>query len=298
VDVSNHLTWSMEGMDYDINKAVYLSFEELPSHLKQCFLFCSLFPKDESITRVISQLWIAEGYIHNKLSSKPPEDLAFEYYKELISRNLLEPVEEYYDQSAFTMHDVVRSFAQYITKDEAVLITEGQDVRRTIGTSKLRHLSVSSRPVEGNALQNQSLLRTLLLFGSATVELEDLLKNLSGLRILYLDGGNLVELRDFICHLKHLRYLCLSPTCISTIPQGIGDLKFLRVLDLVGCTNISQLPNSILKLRKLMSLDFRDTALTSVPRGFGKLEDLAWLLGFPTHSDGSIDVWCSETNMA
>jgi len=115
VDVSNHLTWSMEGMDYDINKAVYLSYEELPSHLKQCFLFCSLFPKDESITRgVISQLWIAEGYIHNKLSSKPPEDLAFEYYKELISRNLLEPVEEYYDQSAFTMHDVVRSFAQYI----------------------------------------------------------------------------------------------------------------------------------------------------------------------------------------
>ncbi|KAG2536056.1 hypothetical protein PVAP13_9NG153846 [Panicum virgatum] len=42
-----------------------------------------------------------------------------------------------------------------------------------------------------------------------------------------------------------------------------------------------------------MSLDFRDTALTSVPRGFGKLEDLAWLLRFPTHSDGSIDVWCS-----
>ncbi|XP_039778129.1 putative disease resistance protein RGA3 [Panicum virgatum] len=216
VDVSNHVTWSMEGMDDDINKAVYLSYEELPSHLKQCFLFCSLFPKDELIrSGVISQLWIAEGYIQNKLSSKPPEDVAFEYYKELISRNLLEPVKGSYDHSACTLHDVVRSFAQYITKDETVLISEGQDIRRTIGTS------------------------------------------------------------------------------ISTIPQGIGDLKFLQALDLCGCTNITQLPNSMLKLRKQRSLNFRRTAITSVPRGFGKLEDLVFMGGFPSHSDGSADGWCS-----
>jgi Leucine-rich repeat (LRR) protein len=296
VDVSNHVTWSMEGMDDDINKAVYLSYEELPSHLKQCFLFCSLFPKDELLSfGVISQLWIAEGYTDNKLSSKLPEDLALEYYKELISRNLLEPDKRSYDQLGCTMHDVVRSFAQYITKDEAVLITEGQDVRRTIGgTSKLRHLSISRRPVEWDALKSQTSLRTLMLFRSTTtVEPKDLMNNISGLRVLYLDNENPVELPDSICRLKHLRYLCLSRTSISMIPQGIGDLKFLQALELRGCTNFSQLPNSILKLRKLRSLNFSDTAITSVPRGFGKLEDLVRLMGFPTHSGDSTDVWCS-----
>ncbi|XP_062212089.1 putative disease resistance protein RGA3 [Phragmites australis] len=216
VDVCNHFAWSIEGIDDDINKAIYLSFEELPSHLKQCFLLCSLFPKDELIRYGdIVQIWIAEGYVHNKPGSKLPEDLGFEYYKELLSRNLLEPKEGSYRQLVCTMHDVVRSFAQYITKDEVVIVSEGQNVNSTLSTP------------------------------------------------------------------------------IPAIPQDIGSLIFLQAIDLVGCSNISQLPNSILKLRKLRLLDIRGTNITSVPRGFGKLEDLVILAGFPTNSDDCTDGWCS-----
>jgi Leucine-rich repeat (LRR) protein len=144
------------------------------------------------------------------------------------------------------MHDVVRSFAHDMTKDEGLLISEWQDVNRTLTTTKLRHLSISDKAVEWDALQNQDSLKTLMLFGSTTVDLKLLWNNLSCLRVLYLDNLNLHELPDSMGHLKHLRYLCLCGTRVSKIPQSIGDIKFLEAIKLCRCTNISQLPNSIL----------------------------------------------------
>ncbi|CAL4935318.1 unnamed protein product [Urochloa decumbens] len=293
-DVSSHDTWSTAQLDEDINKAVYLSYEDLPSHLKQCFVYCSLFPKDELIRQgVIVELWMAEGHIHNKLSSKAVEDLGTEYYKELVSRNLLEPDKSSYGLSACIMHDVVRSFAQYIMKGEGVLLNEGQDANGALSIPKLRHLSITNKAVGLDTLQKQASLRTLMLFGSTTVLLKDSLNKLSCPRVLYIDEADKVEVPGSICHLRHLRYLCLCHTSISTIPQDTGDLKFLQAIDLSGCTNISQLPSSIIKLRKLRSLNFRHTSITSVPRGFRELEDLISMVGFPTHSDGSADGWCS-----
>uniref|UniRef100_A0A0A9B2J8 AAA+ ATPase domain-containing protein n=1 Tax=Arundo donax TaxID=35708 RepID=A0A0A9B2J8_ARUDO len=293
MDVYNHFAWSIAGIDDDdINKAVYLSYEELTSQLKQCFVLCSLFPKGELIrSRVMVQLWIAEGYVHTNISSKLLEDLGLEYYEELISRNLLEPDKGSYGHSACTMHDVVRSFAQYITKDEGVPLGEGQNVKSTVSTSKLRHLSISN-DVEWDDWQKQISLRTLMIFGSLVV-LKDQWSNLSCLRVLLLHNVNLVELSDSICHLKHLRYLGFRSTSVSTLPQGIGELKFLQAIDLAHCANFSQLPNSMLKLQKLRSLNVRRTAITSVPRGLGKLEDLVEMVGFPTHSDDSADGYCS-----
>lgn len=293
-DICNY-TWPAEGIDRDIDRAVYLSYEDLPSHLKQCFLYCSLFPKDELIRLGdIVRLWIAQGYIQDKITSKTLEDLGEDYYKELLSRNLLDPDKRSYGQTACTMHDVIRSCAQSIIKDEGVLISGSQDVSRTlISTTKLRHLSISNKTVMIDTLQKQVSLRTLMLFGSTMVELKDLLSHLSCLRVLSLDNVNLVELPDSICHLKHLRNLCLSGTSISTIPRDIGDLKFLEDIDLFGCRNVSRLPNSILKLQKLNSLNLIGTTITSIPCGFHKLKDLVNLCGFPTDSNDSTDGWCS-----
>ncbi|KAJ1294110.1 hypothetical protein BS78_01G121000 [Paspalum vaginatum] len=197
-------------------------------------------------------------------------------------------------QSRFSMHDVVRSCAQNIMKDEGLLLSEGQDVTRTLGTAKLRHLSISNKAPWLDILQKQASLRTLILFGSTTLELnKDLLSNLSCLRVLYLYNVNLVELTESISQLKHLRCLVICGASISTVPRGIGYLRFLQTIDLPGCTNISRLPDNILKLRRLRSLNLRGTAITSVPRGFRKLEDLVNMVGFRTHSEHSVDGWCS-----
>ena len=43
--------WSMSNLPSEITSAIYLSYEELPQHLKQCFIYCALYPEDSVIYR-------------------------------------------------------------------------------------------------------------------------------------------------------------------------------------------------------------------------------------------------------
>ena len=292
MDILDHSAWSL--MSDDLNNAVFLSYEELSPPLKQCFLQCSLIPKSKVIRRrAIVQMWIAEGFVRDDTGSQLPEDLGIEYYKELISRNLLEYDTQIVDKSGWIMHDVVRSFAQYVMRDEGLLVNEGNSINSSVGKLKFRRLSVSKKEVDCASLQKQKSLRTLMLFGTTTVELKFLLNKFSYLRVLHLQDADITELPESVCDLYHLRYLGLEGTGITTIPGGIGNLKFLQHMALNRCKNLMQLPDSIVKLQHLMSLDIRGTKISSIVRGFGNLQNLVQLWGFPTNLHDNIDDRCS-----
>jgi Leucine-rich repeat (LRR) protein len=193
------------------------------------------------------------------------------------------------------VHDLVRSFSQFVAKHEGLLLeNEQEDVSSTLANTKLRHISVSREVTEFKTLKSPESLRTLMIFRSAEFILKYYLTNLCCLRVLHITDVNLAELPESVCHLKHLRYLGLKGTSISTVPEGIGDLNFLQLIDLQGCENLSQLPNSILKLQKLRFINIEGTKITLIPRCFGELKDLVKVLGFPTHLDcSSTDGWCS-----
>lgn len=42
--------WSIAEMSQELNSAVYLSYEDMPSYLKQCFLYYSILPKSRKFT--------------------------------------------------------------------------------------------------------------------------------------------------------------------------------------------------------------------------------------------------------
>ena len=195
MDILDHSAWSL--MSDDLNNAVFLSYEELSPPLKQCFLQCSLIPKSKVIRRrTIVQMWIAEGFVRDDTGSQLPEDLGIEYYKELISRNLLEYDTQIVDKSGWIMHDVVRSFAQYVMRDEGLLVNEGNSINSSVGKLKFRRLSVSKKEVDCASLQKQKSLRTLMLFGTTTVELKFLLNKFSYLRVLHLQDADITELPE------------------------------------------------------------------------------------------------------
>uniref|UniRef100_A0A0D9XJC2 NB-ARC domain-containing protein n=1 Tax=Leersia perrieri TaxID=77586 RepID=A0A0D9XJC2_9ORYZ len=236
-EVLRNQIWSKTGLPGELNKAIYLSYEDLNPNLKQCFAYYSLFPKDEIIgIEEIVSMWIAEGFIgKDGLSTESginsTMSVGLDYYKDLIKRNLLEPQDDYYNQEHCIMHDVVRSFAQYVASDEALVLRDTQN-NAILSSSKFRRLSIAGKQIDWSYLRNQHCLRTLLLFGNMKLKPSDSLRILPCLRTIHIRNFKISILQDSLCKLKHLRYLELSidETKIRAIPRGFSRLVNLDLL--------------------------------------------------------------------
>lgn len=245
-------------------------------------------------------MWISEGFIHG--SSDEQEEVGEEYFQELILRNLIAPVHKFVDNSSCTMHDIVRSFAHYVSKDEALVVEKGHIDFGDLDLVKACRLTIqikgsASPKLDWKVIQKQKSLRTLMLDGNIMFKSHDSLSSFSRLRTLVIDGGKIDALADSLCHLKHLRYLGLVHTDISRLPRGIGQMKFLQYISLVKCEETIQIPSSIIKLGQLRCIAFIDTKISGIPRGFGGLLNLNTVVGFPAHMDtnGALpkEDWCS-----
>uniref|UniRef100_A0A0E0REY5 Uncharacterized protein n=5 Tax=Oryza TaxID=4527 RepID=A0A0E0REY5_ORYRU len=285
-------SWLVDGMPEEINHAIYLSYDDLDPHLKQCLLYCSLFPKyGKPNKHLIVEVWISEGFVNGK--SNEPEELGKEYYNELIIRNLLQTMPG--DDNNWTMHDVVRSFCRHVAKDEA-LPFHMEHLRVTdLDSNRYRWLCIQNE-LDWSAWQEQNSVRTLFFYGSTHIKLKanDLCSKFSNLRVLSIVYAQLATF-DSLCQLKNLRHLYFSRTDIRSLPDGIGKMKFLEYIGITCCEQIQQLPGSIIKLERLRSLNLMGTNIKSIPRGFGRLTSLRTLYSFPAQmgSSSSKDEWCS-----
>ncbi|XP_026380101.1 putative disease resistance protein RGA3 [Papaver somniferum] len=56
--------WNTSDNKRKILSVLKLSYNNLPSHLKQCFSYCSIFPKNWEISKeALVRLWMAEGFL-------------------------------------------------------------------------------------------------------------------------------------------------------------------------------------------------------------------------------------------
>ncbi|WKA02061.1 hypothetical protein VitviT2T_020298 [Vitis vinifera] len=80
--------WDLPEDKSHILPALMLSYHHLPSHLKRCFAYCSMFPKDYEFNKDdLVLLWMAEGFLQ-KTEAARPEDLGSKYFNDLFSREL------------------------------------------------------------------------------------------------------------------------------------------------------------------------------------------------------------------
>jgi hypothetical protein len=97
----------------DILPALRLSYKYLPSHLKQCFAYCSIFPKDYILEKdEVVLLWMAEGFL-KETTNKRMEEVGKDYFLDLASRSLLEQSSG--NKSGFVMHDLVNDLAKFVS---------------------------------------------------------------------------------------------------------------------------------------------------------------------------------------
>uniref|UniRef100_A0A804KTX8 Uncharacterized protein n=1 Tax=Musa acuminata subsp. malaccensis TaxID=214687 RepID=A0A804KTX8_MUSAM len=282
--------WNMNQIDDEVPGALNLSYVDLPSHLKQCFLYCSLHPqKSDMYYKEIIRFWVAEGLIAQQ-GNRLLEDIAEEYYHELICRNLLQVDAGTLGKKNFSMHDHLRSLSACLMKDEGKLIRHGQrlDFR---ANEKIRRLSVSkmgNKLVLPDKIMKDKCLRTLILIDSPRTKIieDNVLRMLPHLRVLDLSYTSIKTLPGCIGELLQLRYIDLDGTNIYEIPESIGRLANLQTLNLCNCEYLHRLPKAITMLHSLRCLDIENVPLTHVPKGIGKLMDLNHLEGFVVgHND-------------
>ncbi|XP_062078939.1 putative disease resistance RPP13-like protein 1 [Humulus lupulus] len=283
--------------DIGIVPALWLSYRFLPPHLKPCFSFLSIFPKDYEFWKGdrerIILIWMAEGLLQPQ-KGKRIEDVGEEYMSALISRSFFQRSRHY----SLSMHDLMHDLAMYVSGQCCSIYDSCNDFHKLIG-SKTRHLSYMKDlkdTVEFDNFSRVKYLRTLLAlplrnrfpWQETQLKLEIVLKDGGYLRSLSLSESCITDLHDSIGNLKHLRYLDVSRTKVKELPHSVCGLYNLETLLLSGCGNLTQLPTNISKLVNLRHLMTRWTPLKEMPPKICDMINLQRLSNFVVcKNDGS-----------
>ncbi|XP_028547421.1 disease resistance protein RGA2-like [Dendrobium catenatum] len=111
-DVLNNNLWDPKEI---ILSTLRISYNHLPSYLKPCFLYASLFPKDCYFEKPeLIRMWIDQGYIQLTERKSLLEDISLEYFEDLVRRSLF----QLFKYDIFVLHDMVHDLAQSITRNE------------------------------------------------------------------------------------------------------------------------------------------------------------------------------------
>ncbi|KAL6288799.1 hypothetical protein ACE6H2_006309 [Prunus campanulata] len=262
--VLNNSIWDLSSEKSDILPALGLSYHYLPAKLKRCFIYCSIFPKDyEFKVEDVVFLWMAEGLIPQAKNGDNMEEVAKEYFHELLSRSLFQTS----GKSSFVMHDLINDLAVFMSKGFCSR-WEGRELHEV---ERVRHLSYAREDfdvaLKFEPLKGAMYLRTFLPTSLNTYQecylskkvVQDLLSSHRCLRVLSLSRyRNVTQLPDSIKNLIHLRYLDLSRTTIERLPGVVCSLYNLQTLRLSRCYSLVEFPADMRKLINLQSLMLED----------------------------------------
>ncbi|KAG1333926.1 putative disease resistance protein RGA1 [Cocos nucifera] len=128
VHVRDSEIWRLPANENGILPALQLSYDHLPADLKQCFAYCSIFPKDYEIERKkLIQLWIAEGFIPAMDGDMDEEDFGNRYFNSLLWRSFFQDTSKDERNNIWSckMHDLVHDLACSIARDESWIMEVG-----------------------------------------------------------------------------------------------------------------------------------------------------------------------------
>ncbi|KZV55039.1 hypothetical protein F511_10161 [Dorcoceras hygrometricum] len=237
--VAKNINEAIARNDDEFFAILSLSYDNLPHHLKACFLYMGIFPEDYRIPiNKLIKLWVAEGFIRPK-GSKSLEELAEEYLEDLVNRSLVLVTKKRSNGKIrfCGIHDVLREFTIQRGHEENFLQHYRYGYTGKLNLPKipsmLRRLIVNTAGVD--SLMDdiyESPLRSLLYFSlyrtgfTTFTSMFLLLRVVDGLKI------KAKGFPDQILNLVNLRYLALmyKYTKSCYIPAAISKLENLETL--------------------------------------------------------------------
>ncbi|KAM4097535.1 hypothetical protein ACJW30_07G007900 [Castanea mollissima] len=282
----------------DILQTLKLSYDHLPSYLKQCFAYCCLFPKDYKIHKTtLIKMWMAQGFIRSSSPNQCLEDIGNDYFMDLLWRSFFQEVEKDGKGNIvqFKMHDLMHDLAKLVTASDCAIFDSKEEGihEKTLHVSFDRMFLPSSEiPV---SLYKARRIKTFhLLDHSQYLDVrlskstcEAIVSSFKFIRLLDLNDTGIKSIPSSIGKLRHLRYLDVSYNPIKRLPSSITRLYNLQTLRLSHC-EIKELPRDISNLVNLTHID-GELCLTHMPRGLGQLTKLQTLSLFVMSQNSSLD---------
>ncbi|KAH7855820.1 hypothetical protein Vadar_029376 [Vaccinium darrowii] len=257
----------------DILPVLRLSYDQMPSNLKQCFAYCSLFERDEIIDgKKLLYAWMAQGFVQRLDENGELEDIGERYIRELVSRFFLEPyhgrtISNTTGRELYKMHSLVHCLAQDVAGDLNKL---PKDLEKLINLRFLC-LSTTLKLLPNKGLGMLTSLRTLIIC----------------------DCEALRSVDEWIEHLPCLRELALdSCSKLLSLPADLSCLTSLERLEISSCLYLSLSDHDLKGLGSLKKLKLRNLPLlVSLPVGLlaaaGKLThlEIEWCPYFTSPSE-------------
>uniref|UniRef100_A0A0E0M582 Uncharacterized protein n=1 Tax=Oryza punctata TaxID=4537 RepID=A0A0E0M582_ORYPU len=274
-----------------------LSYDDLPSHMKQCFAFCAIFPKDYEIdVETLIQLWLAHDFIPLQ-EEDHLETVAENIFNELVWRSFFQDVnkisqrgENVYrsqlrDRTTCKIHDLMHDISQSVMGKECLSIIGSSNLKNLMREHPLYHVLIpyTSIALPDDFMGNEApALRTLLFreyYGN--VSTSHLFK-CNSLQLRALELPRMEELPIRPSHLQHLRYLNLSDNSnIHELPADISTMYNLQTLNLSDCYNLVRLPKDMKYMTSLRHLYTNGCSkLKCMPPDLGHLTSLQTLTYF------------------
>ncbi|XP_020972450.1 disease resistance protein RGA2-like [Arachis ipaensis] len=273
--------WNLNQEESDILPSLKLSYNHLPPEVKQCFSYCSCFPKDYEYDGIeLIMFWMAHGLLQPSREEEDAEDIGELYLKKLVSTSLLQ-IDEVYsflfpkigNLMAFKnlkMHDLVHDLAKLTMKESSrtrTVVQEGQQEASIEWTSekfnylRVLHLTkdmeLSSFPDDCFATMKKHLRYLFLGNCPSLKKLPDSICKLQSLQSLGLHCDSLQELPKNMNKLIYLQYLLLMGIKITSLSSmNIGRFQQLKFLYLFNCSRLVSVPSAVGRLTTLKKLVF------------------------------------------
>ncbi|EOY15569.1 Nbs-lrr resistance protein, putative [Theobroma cacao] len=278
--------WNLDAGENRILSVLRLSFNHLPSHLKRCFAYCAIFPRNYHLNKEkLIQQWIAGGLVQLSAGYDPKmlEQIGNDCFDDLLKMSFFQPASSS-NVVEFKVPNLIYDLAKDVAGNEFLTIENRSNSDQADDLAETRHALVDidyRSNVLPEALYEAHKLCTLYLLASGDISMKALRKLASGfrhLKILNLSGSGIKRMHRSIGDLIYLRYLDLSNTPLETLPETIGHLCNLQTLDLSGCNDLVELPEEIIMLVQLNHLNIKDCArLACLPARIHRLRMLQTL---------------------
>ncbi|CAF2095178.1 unnamed protein product [Brassica napus] len=287
-----------------VYRVLSMSYEDLPTQLKHCFLYLAHFPEDDKIqVERLYYYWEAEGIITSSGDGETTRKIGEDYIEELVRRNMVIGVKEELScrWEYCQMHDMMREVCLYKAKEENFL----QFIKvPTSSTSNINaHTPTRSRRLVvhggGSALdmllcKSNQKARSVLGFGldsNLWKQSGQGLRNLLLLRVLDLSLEDKSDSRggripSSIGKLIHLRYLSLDMGSATDVPSSLRNLKLLIYLSIYSNERV-HLPSIFKEMVELRFLALPPLIDAKTKLELGNLVNLECLTGFRSEN-GSI----------